>query len=264
VSSVGHDLYRMLRAGMPPDWTAAERVVALILGDVCSDRTRTGFITNEQLCAESGLKPGSLRTILARLGAHGFEMRVELSKGSDGRPVYATSGRGRGGRAVDYRCPLLPPRGAKGAILVAPLEDAAVDNPPGDGAEGATDVAPLAERRNQDCERRNQESAPTPLTPQPSLPDQDRGIPPDPPRAEGANERSDQRPLLIGSAHEVRRRPAGEAGRQPAPSESRKPRLPDGSKTTGTSGAKHLQPTTGNNHSRDRSRDLPGAEKAAS
>jgi hypothetical protein len=172
VSSVGHDLYRMLRAGMPPDWTAAERVVALILADICNDRTRTGFITNKQLCEESGLKPGSLRNILARLGDRGFEMRVELSEGRDGRPVYATSGRGRGGRAVDYRCPLLPPREAKGAFPGAPLGGAAVDNPPGGSTEGATRSAPLTERRTEECERRNEGCAPTPLTPQPSLPDQ--------------------------------------------------------------------------------------------
>lgn len=157
---------------MPSDWTAGERVVALILADVCNDRTRDGFITNEQLCEESGLKPGSLRSILSRLGEHGFEMRVPLSVGKDGRPVYATSGRGRGGRAVSYRCPILPPREAKGAILIPPSEAETVDYQPPGSPEGATVSAPFGERRNVGCERRNEDSALTPLTPESSISDQ--------------------------------------------------------------------------------------------
>jgi hypothetical protein len=179
----------MLRAGMPPDWTAGERVVAMILADVCNDRTRRGYISNEQLCEESGLEPGSLRSILARLGRHGFELRVPLSTGKDGRPVYATSGRGRGGRAVTYECPILVPREAKDAILIPSFDGEAVDNLSPEPPKGATVSAPLPERRNAGCERRNEGSAHTPRTPQAFIPDQTSAVPRLTTSAEGARVR---------------------------------------------------------------------------
>ena len=102
---MGYLLYRMLRAGMPRDWTASERVVALIIADDCNDQTRTGWITNAQLCEESGLAPQSLSKVLKRLASRGYEMRVAHGRGKDGRPVYATRG-----HATDYTVPMLSPR----------------------------------------------------------------------------------------------------------------------------------------------------------
>lgn len=102
---MGHDLTRMLRAGMPSDWTAGERVVALVLADVCSDKTHTGYVSNAQLCEETGYTPLGLRHALERLGRRGFEFRVPVGTGSDGRLVYTNRG-----RATDYRVPILRPR----------------------------------------------------------------------------------------------------------------------------------------------------------
>lgn len=102
---MGYDLYRMLRAGMPAEWTQGERLVALIIADNVSDRTRCGYIPNEQLCEETGYTPKSLSDVLLRLSRHGYEMRIPHGTGKDGRPVFASRGHG-----TDYCVPILPPR----------------------------------------------------------------------------------------------------------------------------------------------------------
>src|SRR5262249_45808109 len=102
---MGFDLYRMLRAGMPNEWTQGERLVALIIADACNDRTRLGYISNQQLCAETGYTQVGLRRVFQRLSEHGYEMRVSHGIGSDGRPVFAARG-----HATDYHVPTLKPR----------------------------------------------------------------------------------------------------------------------------------------------------------
>lgn len=102
---MGHDLYRMLRMGMPADWTPGERLVALIIADSCYDRTQTGRISLDQLCHETGYTANSVSSILLKLSRRGYEMRVEKGTGKDGRPVFATRG-----HATDFQVPILPPR----------------------------------------------------------------------------------------------------------------------------------------------------------
>ena len=102
---MGHDLYRMLRMGMPADWTPGERLVALIIADACYDRSQTGRISIEQLCEETGYTRNNVSSILLKLSRHGYEMRVEKGTGNDGRPVFATRG-----HATDFQVPILPPR----------------------------------------------------------------------------------------------------------------------------------------------------------
>lgn len=116
---VGYDLYRMLRAGMPATWTQGERLVALIIADNVSDRTRTGYIPNEQICEETGYTPKSLSDVLLRLSRHGYEMRIPHGTGKDGRPVYASRGHG-----TDYTVPILTPR-----TKARPSPGLSVDNP---------------------------------------------------------------------------------------------------------------------------------------
>jgi hypothetical protein len=118
--AVGHDLTRMVRAAMPAGWTAAERLVALLLADICNDRTRKpkpGYQVTAALLAESGLKESALSHILGSLAAKGCELRVPISTDKRGRPVYAAKG-----HSVDYRFPMLPPRELEGRTLVQALE----------------------------------------------------------------------------------------------------------------------------------------------
>ena len=102
---MGYVLYRMLRAGMPAEWTSGERLVALIIADDANDETRASWISNAQLCQETGLTPESLSKVLKRLAARGYEMRVAHGRGKDGRLVFATRG-----HATDYTVPILSPR----------------------------------------------------------------------------------------------------------------------------------------------------------
>ena len=106
---MGFDLYRMLRAGMPPEWSQGERLVALIIADACSDRTGMGYIPNQQLCAETGYTPRSLSDVLLRLSKRGSEMRIPHGEGKDGRPVFAARGHG-----TEYVVPVLKPRSSPG------------------------------------------------------------------------------------------------------------------------------------------------------
>ena len=105
---MGYLLYRMLRVGMPAEWTSGERLVALIIADDCNDQTRTGWITNAQLCEETGLSAQGVATALRKLGRRGFEMRIPAGIGKDGRPVYAARG-----HATTYLVPMLAPRPVK-------------------------------------------------------------------------------------------------------------------------------------------------------
>jgi hypothetical protein len=133
----------MLRAGMPRGWSAGERAVALVLADICNDRTRTPpdrYNASAALCEELDITPGTLGNILAKLAARGFELRVPIGGDRNGRPLYAVKG-----HAVAYRFPVLPPRGSDGPLLdgasapgsVDNLPSASPDGPLGDGASGA-------------------------------------------------------------------------------------------------------------------------------
>ncbi len=102
---MGFLLYRMLRAGMPPEWASGMRLVALIIADDANDETRLSWIRNEQLCEETGLTPRGVRDALQALGDHDYEMRVSHGTDKRGRPVYAARG-----HSVDYRVPIMPPR----------------------------------------------------------------------------------------------------------------------------------------------------------
>src|SRR5215469_2506524 len=106
---MGYDLYRMLRAGMPAEWSQGERLVALIIADACNDRTGLGYISNQQLCTETGYAPEGLSKVFRRLSQRGYEMRIPHGTGKDGRPVYAARGHG-----TDYCVPILKPRPTHG------------------------------------------------------------------------------------------------------------------------------------------------------
>lgn len=154
---MGHDLYRMLLAGAPADWTTGERLIALVIADHCSDRTNAGYLSNTELCRETGLAPQTVRRLLASLAVRGYEFRVPIARGQDGRLVYSNRG-----RATDYRVPIIPPR-PQGAQFRAPSE-----------AKGAQFRAPCGKERRSVLTRKALSSdlkalsseRPIPLTPQ--------------------------------------------------------------------------------------------------
>lgn len=137
---LGHDLYRMVRAAMPADWTHGERVVALLLADMCNDRTRRpppGMNVTGQLLLETGAAAGTLGNILASLARKGCEVRRSIGTDKHGQPVYAAKG-----HALDYEFPLLAPRGAEGPLWSGP-SSAKVHSPVEQTAKGPLLDGPL-------------------------------------------------------------------------------------------------------------------------
>jgi len=184
---MGYDLYRMLRAGMPPEWTQGERLVALIIADSCNDRTGLGYISNQQLCTETGYTPVGLRRVFQRLSERGYEMRVSHGVGSDGRQVFAARG-----HATDYQVPVLKPRSTyrlcaseQGDTTVPPTEKGDTPVP-----EGDTPV-PL---------RRYSGTAPTPVHP--------------------PNPNNHYSPVVTTSVEDARASASGGAPRQPIEAEA--------------------------------------------
>ncbi|MGW1135691.1 hypothetical protein ACWD4M_29615, partial [Streptomyces griseoluteus] len=82
----------------PKDLTAAERMVLVAVGENVRDgdpKLLTWPDFNVNVLAErTGLTgKGSLKSALQRLGARGLEVRVPITSGKDGRPVYALPGK---------------------------------------------------------------------------------------------------------------------------------------------------------------------------
>jgi hypothetical protein len=159
---MGYHLYREIRDGAPPEWRQTERLVALVIADDAGDKTRRSWLPIEGrwyrgrwqdgICERTGLTPRGVRAALHRLAKRGYELRVPISTGKDGRPVYAARG-----RSTDFYVPPLPPRPAPERRH----EDAAFED--GKAArmcqKGGTNVP----------ERRHDHAAPLLMSPQISL-----------------------------------------------------------------------------------------------
>ena len=112
---MGYELYREVRDGAPTDWTLAERLVALLIADNANDQTRRSWIPVagrqrkgrwvDGLTEQSGLTRAGVSKALQRLSARGFEFRIPISQGKDGRPVFAVRG-----HSLDFLVPPIPPR----------------------------------------------------------------------------------------------------------------------------------------------------------
>jgi hypothetical protein len=82
----------------PKDLTAAERMVLVAIGENVRDGDPTLLTWPDfnvhTLAERTGLTgKGSLKSALQRLGARGLEVRVPITSGKDGRPVYALPGK---------------------------------------------------------------------------------------------------------------------------------------------------------------------------
>lgn len=91
---MGYELRRQLREVLGPDITGLQRAVALEIADDANEATRRSLAPLEDLVRWTGAKDGSVvRNALKRLAASGWEFRVPIGKGKDGRVLYAVPGR---------------------------------------------------------------------------------------------------------------------------------------------------------------------------
>lgn len=161
---MGYLLYREVRDRAPEDWTPTERLVAWIIADDANDKTRKSWIKLPEIMQRAGIRTESgVRQALQRLAARGFEFRVPIGTGKDGRPVFAAKG-----HSLDFLVPLMPERqlpavafepgnpredlarGSRGSHEDSPPEapKATVMDAKGDCAESPLSSAPHL--RNQD------------------------------------------------------------------------------------------------------------------
>jgi hypothetical protein len=158
---VGYRLYREVRDQAPDDWTPTERLVAWAIADDAGEDTRKSWIKLPELMRRTGIKTESgVRQALQRLAARGYEFRVPIKIGSDGRCVFATKG-----HSLDYRVPPMPQRqlstvafgdgaddeGSRESREESPPDEpkATVTDAKGDCAQSPLSSTPLLNDQNQ-------------------------------------------------------------------------------------------------------------------
>lgn len=111
---MGYELRRQMREALGPDITGLQRAVALEIADDANEKTRESWATLETLARWTAAKDASVvRNALKRLSAAGWEFRVPIGKGKDGRVLYAVPG-------------------TRMTFLVPPIEGVAVATPKGE------------------------------------------------------------------------------------------------------------------------------------
>lgn len=90
---MGYHLRRQLREALGPDITGLQRAVALEIADDANEDTRRSWAALEDLARWTGAKDTVVvRNALKRLSVAGWEFRVPIGKGKDGRTLYAVPG----------------------------------------------------------------------------------------------------------------------------------------------------------------------------
>lgn len=126
---MGYELRREIREALGPNVTGLQRAVALEIADDARHDAdgRRSRASLKDLARWSGAKDTAVvRNALKRLAEAGWEFRVPIGKGKDGRILYATPG-----HSMEFRVPY-PPEGAP-----AHSEGAGAHSD-GEGEEGAT------------------------------------------------------------------------------------------------------------------------------
>ncbi|MHB9862149.1 hypothetical protein [Streptomyces sp. YIM S03343] len=114
---MGYELRRQLREALGPDITGLQRAIALEIADDANDETRCSYVTLETLARWTAAKDERVvRESLRKLGLAGWEFRVPIGKGKDGRVLYAVPGQ----RTV-FKVPPFPV--GEEPITVGPSED---------------------------------------------------------------------------------------------------------------------------------------------
>ena len=91
---MGYKLRRALRVALGAEIAGLQRAVALEIADDANDDTRMSLASLEDLALWTAAKDENVvRNALKRLAAAGWEFRVPLGKGKDGRVLYAVPGR---------------------------------------------------------------------------------------------------------------------------------------------------------------------------
>ncbi|MEU0847679.1 hypothetical protein ABZ387_06890 [Streptomyces flaveolus] len=90
---MGYHLRRQLREALGPTITGLQRAVALEIADDANEDSRRSWAALEDLARWTGAKDAVVvRNALKRLAAAGWEFRVPIGKGKDGRILYAVPG----------------------------------------------------------------------------------------------------------------------------------------------------------------------------
>lgn len=100
---MGYELRRALRELLGPEIKGLPRAVALELADDANETTRQCWASLEDLARWTAAKDTNVvRDALKRLGAAGWEFRVPIGAGKDGRILYAVPGRRMTFRVPDF------------------------------------------------------------------------------------------------------------------------------------------------------------------
>jgi hypothetical protein len=145
----------------PPDLSLAERLVLIVIAEEANDATRRGWPPLEVIADRAGLDVRGAESALRRLRQRGYDIRVALKVGKDGRPVYAWRG-----RSVTYSMPRFPRRDGPGAERrAAGVAPSTEKGPLSDGP--STEKGPLAgaERPAVQRERPADGVGPSPQSP---------------------------------------------------------------------------------------------------
>jgi hypothetical protein len=125
---MGYRLYREVKLNAPAGWSKAARLVAWAIADDANDDTRRSWIKQDELMRQTGIEtPGGLRKVLRELADSGYEFRVPISVGSDGRMLFACHG-----RSTDFLIPEMKPPTDEMTSAPAPEHEGGPNGSPSD------------------------------------------------------------------------------------------------------------------------------------
>lgn len=145
MQNMGYRLRRDLREVLGPEITGLQRLVALEIADDANDDTRLSKATLTDLVRWTGAKDGKVvRTILKRLSEAGWEFRVPIDKGKDGRLLYAVPGKALTFRVPDWPQGVTPVTPTPEGVTGVASEATGVASETTPVASEATGVTPLS------------------------------------------------------------------------------------------------------------------------
>lgn len=139
---MGYQLRRQLRTALPPTITGLQRAVALEIADDARDDTRESWASLDDLARWTAARDAkTVRVILGRLATAGWEFRVPLGTGKDGRTLYAVPG-----RRLTFRVPSLASSAAEATVVTPSRQQEATTVAAGETAvpTTATAVSPFS------------------------------------------------------------------------------------------------------------------------
>ncbi|MFE2041647.1 hypothetical protein ACFXAZ_12080 [Streptomyces sp. NPDC059477] len=134
---MGYELRRELRTALGPKITGLQRAVALEIADDARGEGRTSHASLDDLVEWTGAKDVNVvRNALKRLADAGWEFRVPIGTGKDGRTLYAVPGKRMTFRVPDFQGGAVAP--SQGAVATPSTEDPGTEGVAGARSEGAT------------------------------------------------------------------------------------------------------------------------------